>query len=184
MKRVVAVLFCILFLTGCSNSQLDEGLLFRERLLSAEGCTFRCQITADYGEELYTFDMDCVFDSQGNLSFAVMSPETIAGITGRISEEGGKLTFDDKVLAFSMLADGQFSPVSSPWILMRTLRSGYIHSAAQSQDGVKLCIDDSYEDDALQIDVWLDSSNLPEQAQILWQNRRILSMCITNFAFV
>lgn len=184
MKRVVALLFCILWLTGCANSQLDEGVSFRERLLSAEGCTFQCQITADYSDELYTFDIDCTFDSQGNLSFTVISPETISGITGGITEEGGKLTFDDKVLAFAFLADGQFSPVSGPWILMQSLRSGYLHSAAQSQDGVKLCIDDSYEDDALQIDVWLNSSGLPTQAQILWKNRRILSMCIDNFAFV
>lgn len=184
MKRVVALLLCFLLLTGCSNSQLEEGLSFRERLLSAEGCTFQCQITADYGDELYTFNIDCRFDSQGNLSFVVINPETISGITGNITEEGGKLTFDDKVLAFALLADGQFSPVSSPWVLMRSLRSGYIHSASQNQEGIKLCIDDSYEDDALQIDVWLNRSGLPTQAQILWQNRRILSMHIDNFAFV
>ena len=184
MKRVVAVLCCFLFLTGCRNSQPEEGLLFRERLLSAQGCMFQCQVTADYGDELYTFDIDCTFDSQGNLTFLVMSPETIAGIAGEISDEGGRLTFDDEILAFSLLADGHFSPVCGPWIMMRSLRGGYFHSAAHNQGGTQLCIDDSYEDDAMQIDVWLNGSGMPTQAQILWQNRRILSIRITNFAFV
>lgn len=183
MKRVVAILCCVLFLTGCNNLQLNEAVVFRERLLSAEGCSFQCQITADYGEDLHTFGVDCKFDAKGDLSFSVTSPETIAGITGKISEDGSKLTFDDKILAFQLLADGQFSPVSSPWIVMRSLRSGYIHGAAKSQDGIMLCIDDSYEEDALQVDVWLSNGGLPTQAQILWKNRRILSMEISDFVF-
>jgi len=38
---------------------------------------------------------------------------TISGITGSLSQNGGKLTFDDKALAFDVMADGLVSPVFS-----------------------------------------------------------------------
>ena len=83
-----------------------------------------------------------------------------------------------------MLADGQFSPVSAPWILLKTLRSGYIRSIANTKQGTSIRIDDSYNDDALQVDILLDDNNLPLSAEIVWQNRRILSMKITEFTFL
>lgn len=38
---------------------------------------------------------------------------------------------------------------------MKTLRSGYITSAGMDGGRLRLTIDDSYEDDALHLDIWL-----------------------------
>ena len=54
----------------------------------------------------------------------------------------------------------------------------------QTQTGYKLIIHDSYEEDSLQLDIWLDTEGLPVSAEILWQGRRILSLCVNNFVFV
>ena len=72
--------------------------------------------------------MDCKADSSGNLTFTVVKPETISGITGTLSGDGGNLTFDDTALHFELMAENQLSPVSAPWILIKTLRNGYITS--------------------------------------------------------
>jgi hypothetical protein len=82
--------------------------------------------------------MDCEADSQGSVSFRVVSPESISGITGSVDRDQGKLTFDDKALAFDLLADGQLSPVSAPWVMIHTLRGGYLSSCAESGDGMLL----------------------------------------------
>ena len=153
----------------------------RGKILAAESCCFDTEITADYGDKIYIFSMDCQADAQGNLAFTVTAPETISGITGILSDSGGKLTFDDTALAFELMADDQLSPVSAPWIFMKTLRSGYITSAGMDEDSLLVGIEDSYDEDALHLDIWLDDSNLPLRAEILYDGRRILSLTVTNF---
>ena len=153
----------------------------RGALQGSEGCSFDAVITADYGQKTYTFAMGCDFDAHGNLSFTVHEPETIEGITGNISFSGGELTFDGNALAFPLLADGQATPVSAPWLLYKTLVGGYLHSCVREDELLHLTIDDSYEDDAMQLDIWLDGSDHPVRAEILYENRRILTITIENF---
>lgn len=182
MKRIFAVLVLLLILTGCQNSDGTEpAMTLRDALLQAEGCSFLAVVTADYGDSNYTFTMDCSGDALGNVRFTVAEPETIQGITGVIDHEGGKLTFDDQVLAFPLLADEQLTPVSAPWLLVRTLRGGYISAGGQDGEYYKVQMDDSYEEDPLRMDVWLDDRNMPVHCDFLWANRRILSVEIRNF---
>ena len=155
----------------------------RSRLL-AGAVSFDVEITADYGDDIYTFTLNCQSDTQGQVSFTVTEPESISGIAGTIDAFGGKLRFDDKVLAFPLMADDQLSPVSAPWILMRTLRSGYLTAAGKEGDLLRLSIDDSYDDDALHLDIWLDESDHPVRAEVIWQGRRLLSMQVKNFTFL
>lgn len=155
----------------------------RSRLL-AGSVSFEACVTADYGDELYTFSMNCQSDTQGQVRFTVTEPETISGISGSIGAFGGKLHFDDKVLTFPLMADDQLSPVSAPWILMRTLRSGYLTSAGKEGEYLRLSIDDSYDDDALHLDIWLDEGDIPVRAEVIWQGRRLLSIEVKNFTFL
>ncbi len=182
MKRIIVLVLIFTLLCGCSaDSSMDRVLNLRQSLLNADECSFQTQITADYGEKIYSFTMECSCDREGNLSFAVLQPETICGITGTITAEGGHLTFDDKALAFELLADGQVTPVSAPWLLIRTLRSGYISACSTDTEALLVQMDDSYEENALQLDIRLDEQAMPAQAEILYQGRRIVSMEVKNF---
>ena len=185
MKRIVAVLCFLLLLTGCSkqNADMERAMALRSKLLS-QSIQFETDITADYGDKTYTFSAQCGVDSNGNLTFTVVKPETISGITGTVSASGGKLTFDGKALSFPLLADDQITPVSAPWVFVKTLRSGYLTSCGKEKELLRLAIDDSYADDALHLDIWLNEKNLPVRGEILWQGRRILSLEVKNFTFV
>ena len=182
MRKGLALICLAFVLTGCSaGSELEQGMAFRDALLSGNGCSFEASITADYGDELQEFTMDCQGDSQGNVEFCVTSPETISGITGNISEAGGALTFDDTALHFDLMAEDTLSPVSAPWIFLKTLRSGYIVSVCTEENLLHLSIDDSYEDDALRLDIWLDESRNPVRGEILHDGVRILTLDVKNF---
>lgn len=182
MKKVIGVLLVMLLLSGCgdSNRELEQGMAFRTKLLAASQCSFDAEITADYGDKVYTFSMSCLGNSDGDISFTVTQPETIAGVAGTISEEGGKLTFEDTALCFELMADDQLSPVSAPWVFLRTLRSGYLTSACMEDGLLRLSIDDSFEDDALHLDIWLED-DAPVRAEILYDNRRILTVTVNHF---
>lgn len=183
--KIIALLIVLLSLSGCGskNAELDRAIALRAKLLTSS-VSFDVEITADYGDEIHTFSLYCEGDSRGNLGFRVTAPETIADITGRIEAGEGKLTYRDTVLAFPLLAEDQLSPVSAPWIFYTTLRSGYLTSAGTEENLLRLTIDDSYEEDALTVDIWLDERDTPVRAEILYDGRRILTLNIENFIIV
>lgn len=183
MKKLY-VLLVVIFLFGCSgeNSQMQRCLKLREALLKSTSCTFTAEITADFGDKTYTFTLDCQGNADGSLVFSVAQPETISGIRGVLSAGGGKITFeDDRAVAFPLLAEGDVSPISAPWLLYNTLRSGYIDSCGMEAERLRVTLNDSYEAQALQVDVWLDSEDRPVFAEILWKGRRVLTICVENF---
>lgn len=183
MRKTGVVLVLLMCLSGCAGtaSELERGMALRSRLLQAEQVSFTADIAADYADTLQLFSMDCVSDAEGNLTFTVTAPESIAGITGSISDGEGRLTFEETALHFELLTDDQLNPVSSPWILMKTLRSGYLTSAGMDGELLRLTIDDSYEDDALQLDIWLGEGDLPQRAEICYDGRTILTLSVKAF---
>ena len=183
MKRVFLLALLLVLLTGCSGAakEIERGLALRQRLLNGALCSFDTEITADYGDKLHTFTMTCQGNDKGDLNFTVTGPETIAGITGDISREGGRLTFEDTALQFEMLVDDQVTPISAPWILLKTLRGGCLTSACEEEGLLRLSMDDSYEEDALHLDIWLNEADQPVRAEMVYKERRILSLTVTNF---
>ena len=178
-----AVLVLLFFLSGCSGvpEEMETAMELRSRLLQSSGCSFTAKITGDYGDKVHTFLMECQADAKGDISFTVTEPATISGITGKLSGKEGALTFGDTALCFELLADGQLSPVSAPWVLMNTLRSGAITAVGREDKELRLSVDDSYEDDPLRLDIWLDGDNLPKTADIFYDGRRILSVSLDTF---
>jgi len=183
--RLAAILCVIFLLSGCKGSgdSLGRAVALRNRVLDSNGCSFQATVTADYGEQIYVFKMDCKTDREGNLSFTVAEPATIAGIAGEITGIGGAITFDDKVLAFQTIADGLVTPVTAPWLFIKTLRSGYLKDAAAIDGGVEISIDDSYAEESLQLRI-RTAGDLPVSAEIFWQSRRILTLAVEAFSFL
>jgi len=186
LKFAAVLLMLSVILVGCGKQelQIDRAVAIRDRILKAEGCEFEVEITADYTDVLYEFTLNCTVDQNGNVSFTVLEPESISGITGIISHDGGRFTFDDQVLVFDLLADGQISPVAAPWVMINTLRSGYLRSCGKAGSGLKIELDDSYSEDALHLDIWTDENDIPIRCEILWQGRRYLSLDVKAFNYL
>ena len=186
MKRALALLLVLMvLLVGCGRSNdVDRAMELRQKLLAMNGCSFDVTVTADYQDNLFVFAMQCSADKDGVVSFTVTEPQTIAGVRGQISGENGQLHFDDQVLLFDLLTDDLVTPVSAPWLLIRTLRGGYIGAGGKDGELFRFEIDDSYEEDPLRLDIWLDQNNVPVAADILCDGRRVVSLTVENFRFV
>lgn len=183
MKRLAFLLAVLLFLSGCSSSDsaIDPAVKLRNQLLEGSGCSFTAEISADYGDEVYEFALDCIFDQQGNMSFTVVKPETIESITGKVEASGGSLTFDESILAFPVLADDLLTPVSSPWFMVNALRSGYLVACGKDRDGYQIKLDDSFTDHMIRVDVWTDQQLKPLSGEIQWDGRRILTIKVIDY---
>ncbi len=185
MKRWLPALIYLWILTGCARNpgEMEQGLALRSRILQGSGCTFTAEITADYKDKLHTFTLSCQADGAGDLTFTVTAPESIAGVAGQIRRGEGSLTFEDTALQFDAMADGQITPVLSPWVFLKTLRCGCITAAGMEGEQLRLTIDDRYEEDALTLDIWVEGET-PVRAEILYDGRRILSLDVKDFAIV
>ena len=183
LKKYVVPAILILMLSGCFGGEdlTERAMTLRSKLLQAQELHFDADITADYGDKAYTFSMRCHGDGDGNIHFEVRSPESISGIMGYISEGEGKLVFDETALHIGLLTDDQVNPVSAPWIMLRTLRSGYLVAAGMEGESLRLSIDDGYEDNALRLDIWLDTEDRPQRVEIACDGRNILSLHVSNF---
>ena len=73
------------------------------------------------------------------------------------------------------------TPAAAPWIFVRTLRSGNLIASGREGDGTRLSIDDSFREDALRLDIWLDEAGNPTKADISCKEQRYLSMVVQNF---
>ena len=60
MKRIWLLLCAVLLITGCGGKgkELDRAMELRSRLLDASECSFRAEITADYGDKVHSFAME------------------------------------------------------------------------------------------------------------------------------
>lgn len=184
MRKIGSLLLLGALLCGCSaDKAMDEALEVRGRMVSS-GCSFRCEITADYIEYTEQFTLECTVGIDGTVEFTVLEPEEISGIQGSLDGAEGTLNFDELILGFPLLADERLSPVAGPWILINTLRSGYITACVREEDGLHLTIDDSYADDALTLEIYLDEAGMVEGCEIGWRGRRQLSMEVEDFAYL
>lgn len=184
MRIIVITAVLAFFLSGCTTqaSQEDQILSLRQEIIAAETCSFEASITADYTDVLYAFQMECEYDSAGSLHFCVTEPESICGITGSVSQQAAGFTFEESVLAFPLMADGQVSPISAPWLFMNTLQNGYLTGCSKTEDGLCAFFNDSYEENPLHLQIHLNSDGNPIYAEIVWQERRVLSLAIQNFS--
>ena len=182
MKLLAVLLSFIFLLTGC-NKQNDciEKLLSVRSRLNGSGCEFYTQILADYGEYTHAFDLQCYSNEHNELVFTAEAPETIKGVSGFFDNNGGKLTFDDNVLAFSPLSEGLLTPVAAPWVFYSALKGGYINCGGEEEGGYRFQIDDSYQRHSLMVEILTDSEVVPVFAEIYWDGYRIISMEIESF---
>ena len=55
--------------------------------------------------------------------------------------------------------------------------------AAETAEGYEISIDDSYEEESLQMQIQMEGDS-PSFAEIFWQGRRILTLTVEDFIFL
>ena len=72
MRRIGALFLLAVVLSGCGKgvSEVERGMALRSKLLQAGSCSFEAKITADYGDKLHTFSLECRGGNNGDLSFS------------------------------------------------------------------------------------------------------------------
>lgn len=138
-SRVIGVLMITLLLTACGTAGGDHGpmeqaLAIRGEYLAAAGCIARLDVTADYGQRVYTYTVD-VTVSGGETTLQVVAPDEVAGFTARLNGTQGSIDYDGAVLETGQLSSDGLTPLSAVPALLDTARSGFIAGCTREMLG-------------------------------------------------
>lgn len=143
-KCLVCVLMTTLLLTGCGKaggSEAEElALAIRGEYLAMDNCAAQAAVTADYGQRVYRYEMAVSVTGEETL-LTLSAPETVAGLSARMTGEENLLEFDGVSVETGPLDDSGLTPVSAVPALLEAAKSGYITACALEEDGSVLRVD-------------------------------------------
>lgn len=133
-----------LLLAGCGggggNEAEELALSIRGEYLAMDNCTVQAAITADYGQRVYEYEMAVAVGEEETV-LTLSAPETVAGLTARLTGEENLLEFDGVSVETGPLDENGLTPVSAVPALLEAARSGYITACALEEDGTLLRMD-------------------------------------------
>jgi len=183
---MVCVLMISLLLTACggkgNGTPMDRALMLRGTYLSADGCTARMQVTADYGQRVYTYAIDAQVVG-GETVLTVREPSEIAGITARLRGGESFLEYDGAVLETGPLAEDGLTPISAAAALLEAARSGFIDSCGTEGENLYiLCRDPADPPGAgRQIGLWFGPDGGLLRGEVAVDGRRVICCKFENF---
>ena len=127
----VLMMSLCLVLTACGGaggmSEAERlALDIRGELLEMDGCAASLEVTADYGQRVYTYGMELNWRRGGETLLTLTSPENIAGVTARISAGETALEYDGTRVETGPLDGSGMSPVDAVPVLLDYAEGGYI----------------------------------------------------------
>lgn len=119
-----------LLLTACGKgggAGADEAALdIRAKYIALTGCAGQMEVTADYGQRVYTYEIDFTYGQEEGLVLTVTAPENVAGVTARITDGKTSLEFDGVSVETGPLSGDGLSPIEGLPALLKYAREGCI----------------------------------------------------------
>ncbi len=182
MKRLILLCLSLaVLLCGCAaagNREKEEFLRLRTELIAREEVSLRAELTADYGERVYTYVLEYRGSgSRGTLR--VEEPAEIRGVEALLEDGRVTLQYDGAVLDTGAIA-GNLSPLQLFPLLVQTWKSGSVRECwRESLDGAD-CLAVLFDlteagEDTLLCRSWFSRDSLqPLQAELEADGRTLL----------
>ncbi len=161
---------------------MTPAIEFRAALVQAGGCSFTAAITVDYGQRVQCFTLACDVDGEGTTNITLLEPESIAGVTATVTDDGGQITYDGMALDFGLLANGSLIPAAAPCMLAACWLKEYISDAGQGEIGYQVRYRKKIGEKELLLDTFFENG-IPFLAEVCYNDSGILKIEISDFAF-
>lgn len=168
-KRLCALMMILVLpLAACGGNeggnQAEEALSrVRGQYLELTGCSGHAELTADYGQRVYTYGLDFTWRREGETLLTLTAPELVAGTVAHIAAGETALEYDGTMLETGPLNGEGLSPVDALPALLRYAREGFAAECVLegTEEGQKLrviCRDPEEEPGAgSEAQLWFDS---------------------------
>lgn len=177
---VPMLLLLLLCACGAGETSAQTPVSLRTGLKNAEGCSFIAAVTADYGEYIRQFTLECCCSPDESI-LTVTEPDNAAGITAVVSGDQAAVSFGDTILAVEEFTTRRISPMAAPYILERAWSQGYI--SATGTDGARETVEYllGYGSDELIITTYFENG-MPMEAEISDGVSVLISCEISDFS--
>jgi len=164
MRRTAAfaLMISLALLSACGGgAERAAAEDFRQRLSASGQISFTAEERAEYPDktEEYTLRYS---ESGGEACIEVVKPDIIAGISARVKDGAGVLSYDGAELDTGPLPGG-LTPISALPALTEAMKSGHIDSAWREGEYTVAQITP---DDGETVTVWFDGGMAPRRAEI------------------
>ena len=163
-----AVILAVLFMCGCGDkSPMDTAEEIKTELGGYASLTLTADITASYENCVYDFKVKCTKDDAG-LGIEILEPESLAGITARLEEDGFTLSYDGVEMSTGKLTEDGLSPAGALPVLIEQWTEGYASGSVYESYGDEetLALDTNISDTVKQR-TWFDrETHLPVHSEI------------------
>ena len=175
MRRCLCALMMLLVfpLTACGGkdggNEAEKILTqVRGKYLEMSACSGHADLTADYGQRVYTYGMDFTWQQEGETLLTLTAPEIVAGTTAHIAAGETALEYDGVMLETGPLNEAGLSPVDALPALLTYAREGFAAECAMEEEESPrlhvICRDPETEPGmGTQADLWFD----PETGTLL-----------------
>lgn len=167
LSPYVLMMTLVLALTACggkgAGNEAEELLnRTRTRYLEMTGCSGHADITADYGQRVYTYGVDFSWQKDGEVLLTLTAPENVAGTAAHIAGGETALEYDGVMMATGPLDSAGLTPIDAIPALLAYTREGYMAEyALEDWDGaqrlVVICRDPGEEPgQGVEAQLWFD----------------------------
>lgn len=180
---VVLLLFS-LSLSGCGDAAKPEDAVREMRTLyqSAESVSGTADITADYGQRVYTYTA-AVEGTASAGTLTVQAPENIAGTVLQWAEDETSLTYEETTLETGALSDSGLSPADAVPAVLSACRAGALVECAWEEDGAVLYAElENPEDESVTVSCLFDGeSYVLRRAELAEDGATVLTLAFSDF---
>ena len=187
------VLLCVpmmtLLLAACSMGPAQVSpaeklaLEIRGEYLDLAAWTARVEITADYGRRVYQYQLAAAGDGEETV-LTLTAPETVSGLTARLTKEDGMLEYDGLSVETGPLDSDGLTPVSALPVLVEAVRSGYMTACSLEEGVLRVdCGDPQGTPGAgREVSLWFsEETHALTRGEILWDGFRVISCEFLEF---
>ncbi|MCD8190527.1 MAG: hypothetical protein LUD78_09970 [Clostridiales bacterium] len=180
---MVLLLLC-LPLGGCGGAAKPEDAVREMRSLyqNAESVSGVADITADYGERVYTYTA-AVEGSVSAGTLTVQAPENIAGTVLQWAEDATSLSYEETTLETGALSDSGLSPADAMPTILAACRAGVLAECAWEEDGGVLYAElENPEDESVTVSCWFDAeSYVLQRSELAEEGTTVLTLVFSDF---
>ena len=123
------IALCLL-LPSCGGETGNEAeqlaLDIRTEYLAMQSCAAHVELTADYGQRVYTYGLDLSYVREEEMTLTITEPEHIAGSMAHIREGETTLEYEGVRVETGPLNEAGLSPMNALPVLLTGIQEGFL----------------------------------------------------------